>query len=306
MQYDAVLLIAFGGPEKREDVRPFLANVLKGRPVPPQRLEEVMHHYELFGGRSPLNDITFRQARALHALLAREELRLPVYVGMRNWYPYLPDTLTHMVDDGIRHAVGFILSAQQSEAGWERYQENVATAREHVGARAPTIAYTPGWHNHPLFIEAVANLTQQAFAALPHERRTAVPLVFTAHSVPVAMPETPRYVQQIAEGARLVAEKLGHSGWSVAYQSRSGDPRTPWLEPDIATVLPQLAAAGAHDVVVVPIGFVCDHIEVLYDLDTEARQIATAHGLNMIRAGTVNDHPVFIRMMADVVRTMIG
>jgi ferrochelatase len=302
MKYDAVLLIAFGGPEQMEDVRPFLANVLKGRPVPPQRLEEVIHHYELFSGRSPLNDITFRQARALQVLLEREGLRLPVYVGMRNWSPYLYDTLTQMADEGIRHAVGFILSAQQSEAGWERYQENVATAREHLGARAPTIAYAPGWHNHPLFIEAVADLTRQAFAALPRERRAEVPLVFTAHSVPVAMPGTPRYVQQIAEGARLVAEKLGHSNWLIAYQSRSGDPRTPWLEPDIGAVLLQLAATGAHDVVVVPIGFVCDHIEVLYDLDTEARQIATAHGLNMIRAGTVNDHPVFIRMMADVVR----
>jgi ferrochelatase len=306
MKYDAVLLMAFGGPEKMEDVRPFLANVLKGRPVPPQRLEEVIHHYELFGGRSPLNDITFRQACALQALLEQEGLRLPVYVGMRNWSPYLHDTLTQMADEGIRHAVGFILSAQQSEAGWERYQENVATAREHLGARAPTIAYTPGWYNHPLFIEAVADLTRQAFAALPRERRTAIPLVFTAHSVPIAMPGTPRYVQQIAEGARLVAEKLGHSRWSIAYQSRSGDPRTPWLEPDIGAVLLQLAATGAHDVVVVPIGFVCDHIEVLYDLDTEARQIATLHGLNMIRAGTVNDHPVFIRMMKEVVQGIIG
>lgn len=305
MPYEAVLLIAFGGPEKMEDVWPFLANVLHGRPLPPQRLEEVIQHYELFNGRSPLNDITFRQAGALQALLAQEGPRLPVYVGMRNWRPYLQETLAQMAGEGVRRAVGFILSAQQSEAGWERYQENVAAAREQVGALAPTITYAPAWYNHPLFIEAVADLTRAAFAAVPNERRTLVPLVFTAHSVPLAMPGTPRYVQQIEEGARLVAEKIKHRNWSIAYQSRSGDPRTPWLEPDIGVVLPKLAAEGAREAVVVPIGFVCDHIEVLYDLDTEAKQIAASHGLNMLRAGTVNDHPTFIRMLAEVVRNLI-
>jgi ferrochelatase len=306
MSYDAVLLIAFGGPEKMEDVRPFLENVTRGRPIPPQRLKEVVHHYELFGGRSPLNDITFRQAKALQALLAREGCPLPVYVGMRNWRPYLRETLARMTTDGIQRALGFILSAQQSEAGWDRYQRNVAEARELVSPRAPTVEYTPGWHNHPFFIEAVTDLTRMAFAQVPVEHRGETPLVFTAHSIPTAMPSTPTYVQQIEEGARLVAEKLGQVRWSVAYQSRSGDPRTPWLEPDISVVLQNLAAEGARNVVVSPIGFVCDHIEVLYDLDTEAKQIAAAHGLNMLRAGTVNDHPTFIRMMADVVRRSVS
>ena len=303
--YDAVLLIAFGGPENMADVRPFLANVTKGRPVPPQRLEEVVHHYALFGGRSPLNEITFRQAAALQALLEREGRPLPVYVGMRNWRPYLHETLEQMASTGIRRALGFILSAQQSEAGWERYQQNVVEAQERVGPRAPLIDYAPGWHNHPLFIEAAADLTKIAFAQIPVERRDHVPLVFSAHSVPTALPSTPTYVQQIEEGARLVADRLGQAQWSVAYQSRSGDPRTLWLEPDIGVVLRKLAAAGAPAVVVSPIGFVCDHIEVLYDLDTEAKQIASDHGLTMIRAGTVNDHPAFIRMMADVVRKAI-
>lgn len=306
MPCDAVLLIAFGGPEKMADVRPFLANVLTGRPVPPQRLEAVVQHYALFNGRSPLNEITFRQAQALQALLEREGPRLPVYVGMRNWHPYFHETLTQMAEDGVQHALGFILSAQHSEAGWGRYQENVAAAREQVGAHAPTVAYIPGWHNHPLFIEAVADLTQQALALVPEASRAETPLVFTAHSVPLATPGTPQYVQQIEEGARLVAQKVGHARWSVAYQSRSGDPRTPWLEPDIGVTLPQLAAAGARDVVVVPIGFVCDHIEVLYDLDMEVRRIATAHGVNLLRASTVNDHPTFIRMLADVVRRAMG
>lgn len=305
MRYDAVLLIAFGGPDKMDDVRPFLTNVLKGRPIPPQRLEEVVHHYELFTGHSPLNEITFRQATALQALLAREGPRLPVYVGMRNWHPYFHETLAKMAQDGVKQALGFILSAQQSEAGWDRYQENIAAAREQVGPSAPGIAYIPEWHTHPLFIAAAVELVQPAFAQLPPERRERVALLFTAHSVPLAMPDTPRYVEQIGEGARLVAEKLGHAHWSVVYQSRSGDPRTPWLEPDIGAVLPRLAADGVQDVVVVPIGFVCDHIEVLYDLDTEAQRIAAAHKVNMVRAGTVNDHPTFVRMMAAIVREAV-
>ncbi|HEV8713456.1 MAG TPA: ferrochelatase [Candidatus Binatia bacterium] len=306
LPYDAVLLIAFGGPEKIEDVRPFLANVTKGRPVPPQRLEEVIHHYEAFNGRSPLNKITFRQARALQRLLDQEGPRLPVYVGMRNWQPYFRETLAQMARDRVRHALGVILSAQQSEAGWDRYKENIEVAREQVGAHAPVVEYTPSWYDHPLFIEAVADLTRQAFDQIPTERREQAPLVFTAHSVPATMPGTVAYVQQIETGAHLVAAKIGHTQWSVTYQSRSGDPRTPWLEPDLGVVLPQLAAEGAHEVVVVPLGFVCDHVEVLYDLDIEARQIAVQHGLNLIRVGTVNDHPTFIRMLADVVRTAVS
>jgi ferrochelatase len=306
MPYDAVLLIAFGGPEKMDDVRPFLANVLKGRPIPPQRLEEVIHHYELFNGRSPLNEITFRQAAALRFLLEYEEPHLPVYVGMRNWHPYFQETLEKMGQDGVKRALGLILSAQQSEAGWDRYKENIATAREQIGTHTPVIEYTPGWHNHPLFIEVQVDLTQEAFAQLSLERRDGALLLFTAHSVPVAMPGTSIYVEQISEGARLVAEKLRQARWSVVYQSRSGDPRTPWLEPDIGAVLPRLAADGIRDVVVVPIGFVCDHIEVLYDLDTEAKRIADAHGVNMVRAGTVNDHPTFIQMMVDVIRATMS
>ena len=302
MPFDAILLIAFGGPEKMDEVRPFLANVLRGRPIPPQRLEAVVRHYAVFNGHSPLKAITLRQASALHAALAHDGLDLPVYVGMRNWHPYLPETLARMAADGVGRALGVIMSAQQSEAGWQRYKHNVAAAQEQVGSRAPSVDYVPGWHNHPLFIDAVSDLTRQAFATLAQDRRAHTPLVFTAHSVPSAMPDADQYVAQVEEGARLVAAKLGHSAWRVAYQSRSGDPRAPWLEPDIGAVLQQLAAEGARDLVVCPIGFVCDHMEVLYDLDTEARQVAERLGLNMRRAGTVNDHPRFIQMLAAVVR----
>jgi ferrochelatase len=279
---------------------------LEGRPVPPQRLEEVVRHYELFNGHSPLNEITFRQATALQTLLDREGPRMPVYVGMRNWHPHFHETLEKMRQDGMRRALGFILSAQQSEAGWDRYQENIVAVRERIGPSAPVIAYIPEWHSHPLFIAAEVELVQHALAQLSSARRAVAPLLFTAHSVPLARPGTPRYVDQISEGAHLVAEKLGHARWSVVYQSRSGDPRTPWLEPDIGAVLPRLAADGVRDVVVVPIGFVCDHIEVLYDLDTAAQRVAAAHHVNMVRASTVNDHPTFIRMMAAVVRDAVG
>ena len=173
MQYDAVLLIAFGGPEKMDDVRPFLANVLRGRPVPPARLQEVVRHYEVFDGRSPLNEITFRQAEAVRRYLAQEGQSLPVYVGMRNWHPSIAETLEQMGRDGVKNTVGFILSAQQSEAGWERYKMNVAEARERVGPLAPQVSFTAGWHNHPLFIQAVADLTKQAFSSLPADRRGA-------------------------------------------------------------------------------------------------------------------------------------
>lgn len=300
--FDAVLLIAFGGPEKPEDIRPFLANVTRGRPIPPERLEEVGHHYERIGGRSPLNELTFRQADALRARLRADGVRLPVYVGMRNWTPYLDETLGRMAADGVRAALGLILSAHRTEASWERYQHDVAAARARVGPAAPAVRYAPEWFDRPGFIEAMADRARAAFGALPPAARAATPLVFTAHSVPVAMAEASPYVAQLTESARLVAARLGHARWSAAYQSRSGRPEDAWLEPDIGDELRRLAAAGARDVVVAPIGFVCDHVEVLYDLDVEARQVAAACGLGFHRATTVTDHPAFIGMLAELVK----
>ncbi|MBI4011953.1 MAG: ferrochelatase [Candidatus Rokubacteria bacterium] len=302
---DAVLLIAFGGPEKPEDIRPFLANVTGGRPIPPARLEEVAHHYEVMGGRSPLNELTFRQADALRARLRAEGLRVPVYVGMRNWAPHLHETLAAMAADGIRTALGLILSPHQTEASWERYQANVAEARARAGVSAPAVRYTSGWFDRPGFIEAMADRVRDALAGIPAAERAAAPLVFTAHSVPVPMAETSPYVAQVTESSRLAAARLGHTphgGWSIAYQSRSGRPEDPWLEPAVGDEIRRLAAAGARHVVVAPIGFVCDHVEVLYDLDVEARAIAKGRGLGFHRAATVSDHPAFIDMLADLVR----
>jgi ferrochelatase len=304
--HDAVLLIAFGGPTAMHEVRPFLANVLRGRPVPPERIEEVVRHYVRIGGRSPLNELTGRQARGLEAELHAGGPALPVYVGMRNWTPYLHETIARMTADGVRRAVGIIMAPQQTDAGWGRYQRDVAEARERVGATAPRIDYAPEWHAHPLFVAAVSAQVADALELRPPERRAAAALVFTAHSVPTAMAAASPYVEQVAAAAHLVANRLGHTHWSVAYQSRSGNPREPWLEPDVCDAIRQLARDGVRDVVVAPIGFVCDHVEVLYDLDIEARQVAEGNGVAFSRASTVNDHPLFIRMLADVARQVVG
>jgi ferrochelatase len=296
---DAVLLIAFGGPTRREEIRPFLANVLRGRSAPPERVEEVVRHYEHIGGRSPLNELTFRQARKLETALAATGPALRVYVGMRNWEPYLADTLARMADDGVRRAVGVILSPHESEASRERYTERVDAARAALGARAPDVRWIPPWHTHPLFVTAVADAVVAALVTIPAPRRAAAPLVFTAHSIPVEMAKRSPYVEQLTASARAVAEHLGRARWQLAYQSRSGNPREPWLEPDVNDALRALAADGVADAVVVPVGFVVDHVEVLYDLDVEARATARGLGLGFVRAGTVNDHPLFIRLLAE-------
>jgi ferrochelatase len=302
MPADAVLLIAFGGPTRPEEIRPFLANVAQGRRIPPERLEEVAHHYELIGGRSPLNELTFRQAEKLDAALRAAGTPLPVYVGMRNWMPYIADTLGRMAAAGVRRAVGVILSPHASEASRERYTERVEEARAALGACAPEVHYVASWHVHPLFVTAVADAVVAGLVTMPAAQRRAVPLVFTAHSIPAAMAARAPYVAEITATARAVAERLGHPRWQVAYQSRSGSPREPWLEPDVNEVLRALAAEGVPGVVVVPVGFVCDHVEVLYDLDVEARATAHTLGLRFVRPSTVNDHPLFIRMLTEVVQ----
>ncbi len=297
----AVLLIAFGGPDRPEDVRPFLARVARGRPIPAERLEEVVRHYEAVGGRSPLTALTLRQAEALRARLRTLGRALPVHVGMRHWTPPLDDALAAMARAGVQAALGVILSPFQTEASWERYQADVAAARARVGAAAPEVRYAPPWSHRPGFVAAVAARVEAALAALPPAARRTTPVVFTAHSVPRAMADASPYVEQFTEAARRVAERLGHGRWSVAYQSRSGRPEEPWLEPDVAAEIRRLAAEGASDVVVAPLGFVCDHVEVCYDLDVEARGIATTCGMRFHRAETVGDHPAFITLLADLV-----
>ena len=298
--FDSVLLIAFGGPEKLEDIRPFLRIVAEGRRITPERIDGVAHHYEVIGGRSPLGELTRLQAAGLRDALAGAGITRPVYVGMRNWHPFLHETLAAMRDAGHRRALGIILSPFQTEASWARYVDDVAAAREKAGPGTPAIAYAPPWADHPLFIDAMADRAGTALARVPAERRTPAHLVFTAHSVPLAMADGSPYVAQLEAAGKTIAERLDHSRWSVAYQSRSGSPREPWLEPDIGDALRSLATAGVKDVVVAPIGFVVDHVEVLYDLDVEARQRAGELGLTFHRAPAANDHPSFIAMLADL------
>lgn len=301
MTHDSILLIAFGGPTKPEEIRPFLANVARGRRIPPERLEEVAHHYEAMpGGRSPLNDLTLAQAQALGAALERHGHAVPVFVGMRNWHPYLHETLGEMAARGHRRTLGIILSALRCEASWDRYIEDVAQARARVPS-APAVDFAPSWSTHPRFLDAVADRARRALAEVPEHERAEAPVVFTAHSIPVAMSKASPYVADLATAVRGVVERIGHARWSIAYQSRSGSPRDPWLEPDIRDVVKSLAGEGERHVVVVPIGFVCDHVEVLYDLDVEARAVARERGVTLYRASAVNDHPDFIAVLAEIV-----
>jgi ferrochelatase len=301
--YQAVLVLSFGGPEKAEDVLPFLENVSRGRNVPKDRLLEVAEHYYHFGGRSPLNDQNRQLIAALSKELEHSGLALPIYWGNRNWSPYLTDTVRAMTADGIERAVVFVTSAFGSYSGCRQYLEDIERAHTEVGPGAPQLHKLRVFYNHPGFIACIADRTRQALEQLPHGRRSAAGLMFTAHSIPASMAESSPYSQQLTEACGLVAAELGREQWQLVFQSRSGPPNQPWLEPDIADALRRFRDAhpvGA-DVVVSPIGFISDHMEVVYDLDTEALQVARNLGLNMVRASTPGTHPRFIRMIRELI-----
>jgi ferrochelatase len=301
--FDAVLIISFGGPQGPQDIRPFLANVLRGRRVSAERVEDVAHHYELFGGVSPITELTRRQAAGLQTRLAASGHPLPVYIGMRNWHPFLADTLREMHVAGARRAIGFIAAAQHSYSSCQQYRENVAEARAELrGAGIDVdVTFVDSWFDHPLFVAANAAHVRAAVQRLPEEVRASARLVFTAHSIPTSMAERSRYREQLEESARLVAREADRGEWVLVYQSRSGRPEDPWLEPDVCDYLRRERGRGLNAAVLCPIGFVCDHIEVLYDLDREAADVCRAVGLPMARAEAVNDDPLFLDMMADVV-----
>ncbi len=299
--YDALLVVSFGGPEGLDEVMPFLEQVLRGRDVPPERIREVVSHYEHFGGRSPINDECRALVSALGDELAREGPSLPVYWGNRNWHPFLADTLGQMRRDGVRHALAFVTAAFGSYASCRQYLEDIARARAVVGEGAPEVAKLRGFHNHPGYVEAAITCVDVALSRLPEARRPDARLVFTAHSLPRPMAAVSPYEAQLREAAELVASALGRASWSLAYQSRSGPPGQAWLEPDILDHLRALANEGARDVVVAPIGFVLDHMEVIYDLDLVARARAIDLGLTMVRATTVGRQPRFVRMIRELV-----
>ena len=303
--FDAVLIVSFGGPEGMADVRPFLANVLRGRRVSPERVDEVAHHYEHFGGVSPITALTRQQAAALHERLASAGVPLPVYVGMRNWHPFLADTLREMSDAGVRRAIGIIAAAQHSYSSCEQYKENVADARAALRSeRRPDVDVTwiDSWFDHDLFVDVNAAHVREALDRLPADLRPRARLIFTAHSIPTPMADASQYRQQLRAGAVKVAARAGMPDWDVVYQSRSGRPQDPWLEPDVCDYLRRERAAGLDAAVICPIGFVCDHLEVLWDLDQEAAGVCRDIGLPMARAEAANADPRFIEMLADQVQ----
>ena len=292
--FDAILVVSFGGPEGPDDVMPFLENVTRGRGVPRERLLDVAHHYELFGGVSPINEQNRALIAALEPELRAHEIDLPIYFGNRNWQPFIADAMTQMRDDGVRNALAFLTSAYSSYSGCRQYRENLFDAQQAAGADAPAVSRLRMLYNHPGFIDANADHVREALTRVPAGSHIA----FTAHSIPAAIARNCAYEFQLRETARLVAEAVGVEHWRVVYQSRSGPPHVPWLEPDVCNHLEQLDAPG---VVVSPIGFVSDHLEVLYDLDVEARDTAERIGMPFARASSAGTHPAFVGAIREAI-----
>jgi ferrochelatase len=301
--FDAILIVGFGGPEKPDDVLPFLENVTRGRNVPRERLLEVAGHYMHFGGVSPINAQVRALMAALRPELDRANVALPLYWGNRNWHPFLADTVKAMRDAGVRKALAVVLAAYSSYSSCRQYREDLDRARAAVGALAPVFEKIRVFYNHPEFIAANADRVRSAFGSLPGALRDEAGLVFTAHSIPMTMAARCDYANQLSEASRLVAEAVGvgPQRWSLAYQSRSGRPADPWLEPDILDHLADLHRNGLRAVVVHPLGFLSDHLEVLFDLDVEARQRCDQLGMIMVRSSTVGTHPRFVGMLRELI-----
>lgn len=289
-----------------DDVMPFLQNVLRGRNVPVERMQQVAHHYELFGGVSPINQQNRDLIECLRGEFTRSGIDLPIYWGNRNWHPMLEDTLRQMSKDGVKRAIAFVTSAFNSYSGCRQYLEDVERARAAVGDQAPIIDKLRGFHNHPGFIEPCADNVKKALQNFPANERERVHVAFTAHSIPVAMAQTCLYEKQLADACALVMQQVGANPSRLVYQSRSGPPSQPWLEPDICDHLRSLKESGeTANVVLMPIGFISDHMEVKFDLDTEAQQLAQELGMTMVRASTVGTDPRFVSMIGTLVQERI-
>jgi protoporphyrin/coproporphyrin ferrochelatase len=302
MNYDAILVTSFGGPERPDDVMPFLENVLRGKNVPRERMLAVAEHYYHFGGKSPINGQNRLLIAALEIELAQHGPHVPIYWGNRNWHPMLTDTMRQMKEDGVRRALAFVTSAYSSYSSCRQYREDIALAQAAAGEGASVVDKIRAYHNHPGFVEATVDRVKHALEKIPENRRGAAHLIYTAHSIPLAMAQGCDYEKQLKETARLVAEELGHKNWRLVYQSRSGPASQPWLEPDILDCLREIKARGdSSDVVIAPIGFVSDHMEILFDLDTQARDLCADLGLQMVRAETVGTHPRYILMIRQLI-----
>lgn len=305
-QYDALIVVSFGGPDCPDDVVPFLENVVRGKNVPRERLMEVAEHYYHFGGKSPINEQNLALINALRTELAKNGPDLPVYYGNRNWHPLLPDALEQMKKDGVKRALAFFTSGFSCYSGCRQYRENIAQAQKEVGDGAPEIDLLRKFYNHPGFVEPMAEMTREKVAELSELGRSKNKVLFAAHSIPKAMADHSRYEEQLLEASRLIAERAECPDWELVYQSRSGPPHQPWLEPDICDRIEELKAEGYLAITVVPVGFVSDHMEVLFDLDTEAVDKAKELSLEMARVPTVGTHPTFIAMIGELVRERVG
>ena len=302
MNYDAILVISFGGPEGHQDVIPFLENVLRGRNVPRERMFAVAEHYYRFDGKSPINQQTRELISALKNELSQHGPSLPVYWGNRNWHPMLADTVRQMKNDGVKRALAFVTSAFSSYSGCRHYREDIARAQAEVGVGAPQIDKLRVFFNHPGFLEATEDRLREAISQLPADARQNAQIVYVAHSIPISMAASSDYVKQLEEVRRLASQVIDASNDVLVYQSRSGAPGKPWLEPDILDHLHQVKEKSlASAVVIAPISFISDHMEVLYDLDIEARQLCQDLGLPMARAKTVGVHPKFIAMIRELI-----
>ena len=303
MEFDALLLLSFGGPEGPEQVMPFLENVTRGRGIPRERLESVAEHYLHFGGVSPINGINRALIAEIEAELARRGRRIPVYFGNRNWEPYVEDTVTQMRDSGIERAAVFTTSAWGGYSGCTQYQEDIARGRAAAGAGAPELVKLRQYFDHPLLVEMFADAIRDAAATLPAELRDEARLVFTAHSIPLRAADRcgpDLYERQVGYSCRLIAAAAGYLDYDHVWQSRSGPPQVPWLEPDVGDHLEALQRAGTRAVIVCPVGFVADHIEVVWDLDNELAEQAAQAGIAFARASTPNAQTRFAQLAVDL------
>lgn len=299
---DAILLVSFGGPEGPDEVMPFLENVLRGKNVPHARMLEVAEHYQHFGGVSPINAQCRELLDAIRGECTRRGITLPIYWGNRNWHPLLPETLQTMSQSGVRRAIAFFTSMFSCYSGCRQYRENLAAAVAEVGPGAPLLEKTRMGFNHPKFIEAQRDCLKAALASVPEEERDATLVLFCAHSIPKSMADHSRYEAQLREASRLICEAAGHEPWELVYQSRSGPPQQPWLEPDVCDRIRELASTqNLRHVVLQPVGFISDHMEVLYDLDEEAASVCKELNIHMVRAATVGVHPQFVSMIVDLI-----
>ena len=300
--FDALLVVSFGGPNGPDDVMPFLENVLRGKNVPRERMLEVSEHYQHFGGASPINAQNLALIEAVKTDLADKGIDLPVYWGNRNWHPMFAETLEQMKKDGIKKSLAFFTSIFSCYSGCRQYRENIMEAQEQVGPDAPEVHKLRMAFNHPLYIGASADRVQTALDQIPEERRSSARIVFTAHSIPLSMAENCKYETQLTEASRLIMEAIGENPWDLVYQSRSGPPQQPWLDPDICDHIQALHdQGGTKDLVIMPVGFVSDHMEVMFDLDTEAMDICKELSINMVRAGSVGVHPQFVSMISELI-----